>query len=93
MLIRCKVLDSAGERQCPSQINIPDNQVTELTGYICRNHTRAEQVRANNRSYDPTRDEADKDIHFQDCAHDPELNGRVRPIEFPVYDEPDVDRD
>ena len=32
------------------------------------------------RSYDPVRDEADKDIRFQDVAFDPELGGNVDPI-------------
>ena len=59
-------------------------------------HKKAEQIRAMNeinrqraeaksqffvpRIYDPVKDEADKRVHFQDVAWDPELGGRVNPL-------------
>jgi hypothetical protein len=37
-------------------------------------------VRAAGRVYNPGKDEADKELHFQDIAWDPNLGGEVDPI-------------
>ena len=80
MQIQCKVVTD-GVR-CPTTLTI--DGATETTSYTCRNHPRAVQVRANKRTYDPVKDEADKRIHFQDVAWDPELGGRVKPTVFEI---------
>src|SRR5271169_4707549 len=76
--LRCKVVDKDGER-CVSIIEVT-GPILEGAGFTCKNHPRSVQVRANGRSYDPVRDEIDKDLHFQDVAFDPELGGDIDPI-------------
>lgn len=79
--IRCIVVNNKGER-CTTTITV-SVPVAEKVSYICKNHARAEQVRANNRNYDPVKDEEDKDLHFQDVQFDKNLGGRVDPITSP----------
>jgi hypothetical protein len=75
--IRCKVV-TEGVR-CESVIQTAES-VSENAGFICRNHPRSVQVKAAKRAYDPILDEADKNIHFQDVAWDPDLGGKVEPL-------------
>ena len=41
--------------------------------FICKNHPRSVQVRANGRQYNPAKDEKDKDLHFQEVQFDKDL--------------------
>ena len=75
--IRCKVLDNNGA-QCESTIDV-SLPLAENAGFICKNHPRAAQVRANSRQYDPARDEADKGVHFQEAQFDPDLRRPKKP--------------
>ena len=77
--IRCKVLDNNGVR-CENMIDV-SLPLAENADYICAspNHSRAAQVRANNRQYDPARDEADKGVHFQEAQFDPDLRRPKKP--------------
>lgn len=75
--IQCKVVEKEIRRTSIVEASEP---LSAGAGYICSHHPRAVQVRANGRDYDPVRDEADKDIHFQDVAFDPDLGGRADPI-------------
>lgn len=74
--IQCVVVNK-GVR-CETFISVSD-PVSDKCSFICKNHNRAEQVRAAKRSYDPIKDEADKDVHFQDCQFDPNLYGGAAP--------------
>lgn len=71
--IRCVVFNNKGV-QCSSVFTTKE-VVGPKAKFICKNHNRAEQVRANDRIYDPTKDEADKDLHFQDFQFDDKLSG------------------
>jgi hypothetical protein len=48
--------------------------------FICKNHPRSVQVRANGRQYDPAKDEKDKDLHFQAHQFDKDLRRSRKPI-------------
>jgi hypothetical protein len=75
--IQCKVEEN-GVR-CTNTITL-DEDITGLTGFICRHHlSRIAQVRANQREYDPTRDEADKAVRFQEHQFDPDLRRSAKP--------------
>jgi hypothetical protein len=58
--IQCR-LSKDGVR-CPSTIEIPDDQVTEKTTYMCSQHTKAALLRANRQFYNLV---ADKSAIFE----------------------------
>lgn len=75
--IRCIVVDGKGER-CSTTVTVSE-PVAAKAQYICKNHPRAVQVRANGREYDPVKDEADKELHFQDHQFDKDLSRSSKP--------------
>jgi len=64
--VRCRV------DGCNASINVTE-AVSPNVSFICKNHPRSVQVKANGRVYDERRDEADKEVHFQDVQFDPDL--------------------
>jgi hypothetical protein len=68
--INCTV-EEKGVR-CSTTLDITEPMSSSFK-YICRNHPRAAQVRANGRSYDPVKDNRDKDTHFQETQFDKDL--------------------
>ena len=54
--------------------------VSEIVRYICKNHPRSVQAAAAGRTYDQQRDEADRDVHFQDVQFDPDLARSANPL-------------
>ena len=82
--IQCTVVKNGVRCSLTFETNDP---VAPNARYICSKkdadgrdlHTRADQVRAADRPYDPVADEADKDLHFQDCQHDPDLRRGAHP--------------
>lgn len=68
--IRC-IVEEKGAR-CSATMDI-QGEVSPMARFICKNHPRAVQVRANGRKYDPAKDEADKGLHFQETQFDPDL--------------------
>jgi hypothetical protein len=77
-IVRCKVFK--GKTRCSATIEFDEPLSTNFSGYICKDHPRSVQVQAAHREYDPVKDEADKEIHFQDVAWDPELGGNAKPL-------------
>ena len=75
--IQCKVIEN--EVRCTNTIVVADEGVTADTGFICRHHPRVVQVRASNREYDLSRDEADKAVRFQEYQFDPDLRRSAKP--------------
>lgn len=69
--INCKV-EEKGVR-CSTTIEVTEEIAKNFNGFICKNHPRSVQVRANGRQYDPAKDEKDKDIHFQETQFDKDL--------------------
>ena len=69
--INCKV-EEKGVR-CSTTIEVTEEIAKNFNGFICKNHPRSVQVRANGRQYDPTRDERDKDLRFQEYQFDEDL--------------------
>src|SRR5271155_3743683 len=76
--LRCKVVDKDGER-CVSIIEVTD-PILEGAGFTCKNHPRSVQVRANGRSYDPVKDELDKDVRLQNYQFDPDMVRSAKPL-------------
>jgi hypothetical protein len=75
--IQCKVEEKGVRCSTTIEVNEP---VSDDVSFTCRNHPRAVQARANQRIYDPTHDEADQQVHFQDVQFDPDLRRSSKPI-------------
>ena len=69
--INCKV-EEKGVR-CSTTIEVTEEIAKNFNGFICKNHPRSVQVRANGRQYDPAKDEKDKVLHFQEHQFDKDL--------------------
>lgn len=57
--------------------------------FLCRHHTKEEHLAANNRNYNPDRDESDKQQHFQEYQFDKKIrrSGKtVKILEKPAED-------
>ena len=76
--INCKV-EEKGVR-CSTTIEVTEEIAKNFNGFICKNHPRSVQVRANGRQYDPAKDEKDKELHFQSVQHDPDLRRSAKPV-------------
>ena len=63
-----------------SEVFKTEEEVSQNSRYICKNHPREVQVRAASRSYNPDTDEADKKVGFQIYQHDRRLNHSTRPV-------------
>jgi hypothetical protein len=58
---------------CLTEISVGGEPMSSDARYICKNHSRASQVRAANRVYNPDIDEKDKKIRFQKYQFDKDL--------------------
>jgi hypothetical protein len=76
--INCKV-EEKGVRYSTT-IEVTEEIAKNFNGFICKNHPRSVQVRANGRQYDPAKDEKDKDLHFQAHQFDKDLRRASKPL-------------
>jgi len=74
--INC-IVEEKGAR-CSTTLEVTE-PLSPSFKFICRNHPRSVQVRANGRPYDPAKDERDKDIRFQTHQFDKDLRRGRRP--------------
>lgn len=77
-VFQCIVM-TKDETRClkTTETNLP---VSPNFRYVCSHHTREEQLQVLSRPYDPVKDEADRDVHFQDFQFDEELASSGIPV-------------
>ena len=70
-VFQCIVM-TKDETRClkTTETNLP---VSPNFRYVCSHHTREEQLQVLSRPYDPVKDEADRDDHFQDSQFEDDL--------------------
>lgn len=64
---------------CSTQFETADAVAVNVR-FICKNHPRAEQVRAAGRAYDPEADNVDAKIKFQPHQFDKDLRRAGKPV-------------
>lgn len=72
-IVRCKV------DGCNSQFQTAGAVAADVS-YICKNHSRAVQVRAAGRQYDVVKDNSDAEVQFQDHQFDKDLRRAAKPV-------------
>jgi hypothetical protein len=75
--INCTV-EEKGVR-CSTTLEVTEPMSPQFR-FICKNHPRSVQVRANGRQYDPAKDEKDKDLHFQEYQFDKDFKRGAKPV-------------
>lgn len=74
-ILRCVVVG------CTTRFNTKDNVLANAR-FICRHHTRQEQIEAAGRTFDSVKDLSDTKIRFQSTVNQDHLEGGVSPVGF-----------
>ena len=60
-----------------SEVFKTEEPVSSNARFICKNHPKETQVRADGRVFDKRTDRADEKVHFQTVQFDPKLSGGI----------------